>query len=86
MWTNGVGVGPAGIGVPIGVSELAGLDVGVYEETDRRVVVAKGVFSTSTPEQADMMKNKRIPERRKWLFSMISRLYQWGVAWNIPLC
>jgi hypothetical protein len=63
MWTNGVGVGPAGIGVPIGVSELAGFDVGVYEETDRRVVVARGVFSTSTLEQAASMKNKRIPER-----------------------
>jgi hypothetical protein len=86
MWTNGVGVGPAGIGVPIGVSELTGFVVGVYEETDRRVVVAKGVFSISTLEQAANMKNKRIPERYKWLFSIISRLYQWGVAWNISLC
>ena len=72
--------------MPIGVSELAGFDVGVDEETDHRVVVAIGVFSTSTLEQAASMKNKRIPERRKWLFPMISRLYQWGVAWNIPLC
>lgn len=86
MWTKGVGVGPAGIGVPIGVSELAGFDVGVYEETDRRVVVARGVISISAREQAASMKNNRTTERCKWRFSIISRLYQWGVAWNIPLC
>lgn len=86
MWTNGVGVGPAGIGVPIGVSELADFDVGVDEETDRRVAVASGVNSISALEQAASMKNKRTTEMCKWFFSIVFRLYQWGVAWNIPLC